>query len=121
METKPCSKQLKEGDIVIFFDQFGLEHNALLTAVHGERTITTFKEEGAETITEKVDNPSVNLVMVSPDTKREDTYGRQMERDSSVVHYMNQGAWGNFFCLPEEIEVAREACNKAKAKEFANK
>jgi len=119
MKQKLCERQLKAGDPVIFFDQFGLEHNALLTAIHGERYTYDKGIDKDPTVT-KVENPSVNLLLISPDTKREDTYGRQIERQSSVVHTFNQGAWGNFYCLPEEVEVAREACNKAKKKEYAN-
>ena len=120
MEQKLCERQLKVGDPVIFFDQFGMEHHALLTAIHGER-YTYDKGYDNEPTIEKIENPSVNLLLISPDPKREDTYGRQIERESSVVHSSNQGAWGNFWCLPEEVEQAREACNKAKAKEYANK
>lgn len=119
METKLHSEQPKIGDVVIFFDQFGMEHNALLTNVFGERRITTFKEEGKETVTEQVTNPCVNVLLVSPDKQREDSYGRQIERQTSCSHYSSSSAWGNFYCLPSEIEAAREACTKAKA-QYAN-
>lgn len=121
MKSELHEKQIKIGDSVIFFDQFGIEHNALLTNVFGERTITTFKEEGAESVTKNVSNPCVNVLMISPDQKREDSYGRQIERMTSVVHYSGSSAWGMFYCLPEELEAARKACNKAKAEEYANK
>lgn len=121
METKECEKQLSMGGSVIFFDQFGMEHNALLTNVFGKREVTTFKEEGAETLTEQISNPCVNVLLVSPDVKREDSYGRQIERQTSVMHYSQSTAWGNFYCLPEEIEEARKACKEAKVKEYADK
>lgn len=121
MKTELHSRQIKIGEAVIFFDQFGMEHHALLTNVFGERRITTFKEEGAETVTEQVSNPCVNILMVSPDPKREDSYGRQIERQTSCSHFSTSSAWGMFYCLPEEIEAARSKCNEAKAKEYANK
>ena len=121
METKLAERQPKIGEAVIFFDQFGIEHHALLTNVFGERRITKFKEHGTETLIEQVTNPCVNVLMVSPDTKREDSYGRQIERQTSCSHFSSSSAWGMFYCLPEEIEEARSKCNEAKAKEYANK
>lgn len=115
----------KIGDHVIFFDQFGMEHNALLTAVHGEthrsktfpRGTTEYTEEN---LVDCVTYPSVNLVLVSPDSKREDSYGRQLERESSCVYHMDQSAWGNFYCFPEDVEQARMDCLECKRRENAD-
>ena len=60
--------------------------------------------------TEGQEWPSVNLVFVSGDEAKDDQYGRQIERDTfigcladaierdtSVVHRMNQSAHGNYW------------------------
>ena len=120
METRLSEKQPKVGEFVIFFDQFGMEHNALLTAVWGDKTISSWKEEGSDVLSTRVDNPCVNLLIVSPDEKRDDSYGRQIERMTSVVHSCGQSAWGNFYCELDQIEEAREKCMKAKFKEFGD-
>lgn len=73
---------MKISDAVIFVDQLGVEHNALLTAVHGT--------------TDQFD-PSVNLLYVSGNTTESDQYGRQINRESSVVHTSSQGAHGNYW------------------------
>jgi len=44
-----------------------------------------------------------NLIYVSGDSAREDTYGRQMERDTSVVHKAHQPAGGKYWCWPDEV------------------
>lgn len=69
---------VKEGDIVIFADPLGKEHNALVTTVFGTG----------------MEFPSVNLVYVSTDETKTDQYGRQIERNTSVVHESNQYAHG---------------------------
>ncbi len=46
--------------------------------------------------------PSCNLVVVSVDKMKEDTYGRQTEHESSVVHMSNQAAHGNYWVWPDE-------------------
>lgn len=71
---------MKIGDAVWYVDPIGTQRAALLTAVHG----------GDST-------PCVNLVFVSGDEERHDSYGRQIERESSVVHESNQSAHGNFW------------------------
>ena len=68
------------GDAVVFVDSYAREHEALLTAVHGEG-----------------ETPSVNLVVVSMDENRRDQYGRQIEHHTSVVHRVNQAAHGMYW------------------------
>lgn len=72
---------LQNGQVVIYVDSVGKEHDALLTAVWGD-------PEGT---------PSVNLVYVTEDVDRCDTYGRQILRDTSVVHVSNQVAHGRYW------------------------
>ena len=71
---------MQVGQAVTFVDARGQERAALLTAIHGQD-----------------ETPSVNLVFVSDDPARNDPYGRQIERESSVVHESNQAAHGMFW------------------------
>jgi hypothetical protein len=74
------------GDSIIFVDTSRVEHEALVTTVHGsEYTRIT---EGKEVICQ----PCINLVYVSDLESKQDQYGRQLERASSVQHV---GAWSS--------------------------
>lgn len=66
------------GQKVIFTDPVGVDHDALVTAVWGETC--------------------VNVVYVSGDESRRDSYGRQVERNTSVTHGSTTG-WphGNYW------------------------
>jgi hypothetical protein len=70
-------KSVKIGDSVIFIDSLRNELPALVTAVWSL--------------------PCINVVYVSTDTNKGDTYGRQIERMTSVIHKSCQGevAFGN--------------------------
>ncbi len=114
METKQLERQLVVGEKVVYFDEYGLERDALVTAVWGDRTETT-NDDGAKHVSE----PGCNLLFISPDVKRSDSFGRQIERRSSCVHVMYQCAYGNCYCLPEQLEDSRKKIDKAKA-ELAN-
>jgi hypothetical protein len=41
--------------------------------------------------------PSINVVVVNNDENQTDTYGRKIERFTSVVHESNQYAHGNYW------------------------
>lgn len=75
------------GDVVVFCDEKGKDHNALATAVWGEDCI--------------------NLVFVSSDESRRDQYGRQIQHESSVVHMHD--VHGNYWRLPTEERVPYRA------------
>ena len=79
-------KDMKVGDAVIYTDRFGKDANAL---------IVTAWAKG---------NCAVNLVHVSLDETKTDNagYGRQIERQSSVVHKSSQGAHGNYWRRVDE-------------------
>lgn len=98
------------GDVVTFVDSVGKEHDALLTAVwrNSEANMQWFYDRVAEDDTEEnrknleralqnQKTPSVNLVIISKDVTKTDTYGRQMERYTSQVHKSNQFAHGNYW------------------------
>ena len=110
MNTKSLDKQVQVGEQVVYFDEFGREHNALVTAVWGERT-ETFKDDELIDTSE----PSLNVIFISPDERRSDTYGRQVERRSSCMSVKYQAAYGNCYCLPEQLIEARVKINEAKA------
>lgn len=116
MEITKELRQPKIGDHVIFFDQFGMPHDALLTAVWGDVGVRKYTVNEQPVVEDFY--PSVNVLLISPDERREDSYGRQIERQTSVVHSNDQSAWGNFYCFPEQKEAAKEKCIKAKNKEF---
>jgi hypothetical protein len=82
---------VKIGDAVIFVDPFGKPRPALVTAVWGQYATPTSSA------------PGVNLVIVSEDAARDDTYGRQIERSTSVVHQSNQPAHGNYWRAMDDI------------------
>lgn len=44
-----------------------------------------------------------NVVFTSGDEEKRDSYGRQIERATSVVHKSMQPAHGNFWCWPDEL------------------
>lgn len=71
------------GKVVFFHDSRGKEHEALVVLVHHETCI--------------------NLVYVSSDESRQDSNGRQIERDSSSQHKsMMGGVHGNYWRFPDE-------------------
>jgi hypothetical protein len=73
--------QIKVGGSVIYVDPTGHDRSALVTAVWGPPE----------------SNPSINVVVVNDDENQTDTYGRKIERFTSVVHQSNQYAHGNFW------------------------
>jgi hypothetical protein len=48
-------------------------------------------------------NRGCNLIFVSGDPAKDDTYGRQIERETSVIHRSGQPAPGNYWCWPDEL------------------
>lgn len=75
----------KIGDCVVFVDPVGVEHLAFVTEVW----------DGGNP--DANPNASVNLVYVSDDVAERDQYGRQIKRNTSVVHATNQYAHGMYW------------------------
>lgn len=71
-------QKLEIGGLVLFVDNRYRVHEALVTAIHGDP--------------EKL--PCINLVYVTQDETRQDGYGRQIDRETSVVHISNNSAGG---------------------------
>lgn len=78
-------KTIKVGDLVTYCNEKGVMQPALVTAVHGPSEYDAHP-------------PSVNLAYVSGNPKETDPYGRQIGRDSSVVHQSSQYAEGRYWC-----------------------
>lgn len=70
------------GDEVRYVDPKGREIRALVTAWWGDPSAT---------------DASINVVFVTPDSDKTDSYGRQTERATSVPHKSNQAAPGNYW------------------------
>jgi hypothetical protein len=70
-------RQPKIGEPVVYVDPVRVAHAAIITAVHG-RWCT-------------------NVVLVSTDATKTDSYGRQIERQTSCVHQQIQEAPGNYW------------------------
>ena len=90
MET--TKKQLKAGDHIIYVDPKGVRRDALCNIVWG--AVEAYKSDAGE--------PGCNLVFITNDETRTDTYGAQIERATSVVHKSKQPAHGNYWCWPSE-------------------
>lgn len=80
------------GDAVVFVDPVGVSHNAV---------VTTLFDNGDP---ESYPNPSINLVYVSDDGSETDQYGRQIKRNTSVVHKSNQFAHGMYWRRVDETD-----------------
>lgn len=87
-------RQPHVGNVVVYTDSQGEDLNALVTCVFGE--------VGADHDGTIISAPCVNVVFINKDPRCDDPYGRQTERDTSVVHKMDQQAHGNCWRWPDE-------------------
>ena len=108
------------GDIVTFVSPTRQPIKALVTAVHGDRSIEQRagriglwraeceasgkdKEYGYDEaywqaqLDAPLAIPSVNVVFVTPDDSKTDSYGRQIDRATSVPHRGSQPASGYYY------------------------
>lgn len=80
----------KVGEPVVYVDPVGQAHPALVTQPWGPTCI--------------------NLVTISRDSNKQDTYGRQIERFTSMPHQSQMPVHGNYWRFadetPKETEVA---------------
>ena len=84
-------KLISVGDHVIFTDTHRKQHSALVTEVW---------DSGVEQRRDSL--PALNLLYVVKDETRTDQYGRQIERESSVVHVDFNSAEANCYTLLNE-------------------
>ena len=78
-------KELKVGQSVVFYDSLRIAHEALVTMWFSDTCC--------------------NVVYVSKDEKKNDSYGYQLERYTSTGHKKFQGdtIFGNCWCWPDEL------------------
>lgn len=88
------SRHPQVGDSVVCHDSKGKAHNALITCYFGQNV-----DEDVEC---KFEIGCANLVWVSSDESRKDDYGRQTERQTSLVHKSSMPAHGNYWRWPDE-------------------
>ena len=69
--------EVKVGDAVVFVDPVRREHPAIVTAVWSR--------------------DCVNVVFVSTDENKSDSYGRQIERETSVGRHSESNCFGRSF------------------------
>ena len=99
-------RMLRIGMPVIFVDAERYEHDALITAIWGkpEGEKYTLAHEGVE----RLHWPCINLVHVAKDESRDDQYGRQIDRPTSVVHQDQNSAGGFCWRFPDEKQAQWE-------------
>jgi len=83
-----ATRQPQYGEPVIYVDPVGVKHDALVTNPWGPTCC--------------------NLVYVTRDASRRDSYGQQIERQSSCVHASVQPVHGNYWRFPDEAAKATE-------------
>lgn len=83
MDEENRGQSVEIGDAVTFVDPTGKERPAIVTAIW--RGMGGHAPHG------------VNVVYVSDDPARTDSYGRQVERSTSVCHQSVQPAHGNYW------------------------
>lgn len=76
------ARQPQCGEVVVYVDPVGMRRPALVTQPWGPTC--------------------VNLVFVSGDESRSDSYGRQIERQSSCVHVSVMPVHGNYWRFTDE-------------------
>lgn len=84
------------GQHVIYVDGYGKAHKALVTQWwYGDSLVQDYLS--------KYGDPGCNVVYVTDDKLKRDSYGTQIERQTSVIHKSKQPAHGNYYCWPDEL------------------
>ncbi len=86
MEKPDLTGKLFVGAHVIYVDPVGRQHQAFITAIWG---------------TPK-DCPLVNLVYANSDENSTDSYGRQIQRQTSLHHRSAYEVHGQYYMMPDE-------------------
>jgi hypothetical protein len=86
----------KVGQQVVFVDQYGKKHDALITIWWGQ------DDQGNRLPGNPEGELGCNVVYVCDDVEKRDSCGRQIERSTSVVHKSKQIAHGMYWCWPDE-------------------
>ena len=101
-QLRKATRQVEVRDFVIYTDELRLDHNAMITCVHGESYAV---EQNGEEFDQ---HPCVNLVFVVGDESKVDDYGRQIERYTSVTHSRQQTGGGFCWRFPDEEKPTRQ-------------
>lgn len=102
-------RKLEIGMGVVFIDEHYAEHNALITAIHGDPCGDVYRRADQAPEEEEHHWPCVNLVSVDPSEGAQDQYGRQLRRCSSVVHWRESSASGYCWRLCDEAMTGMPA------------
>jgi hypothetical protein len=82
---KPDLSGLRVGCPVVYVDPVAVRHEALVTAVWGDPAACV---------------PCINLVYIDSDETKQDPYGRQISRQTSLCHRSVNPAHGQYFMMP---------------------
>jgi hypothetical protein len=104
---------VKIGDHVLFADSRSRPVHAVVSAVWPKMKVVAAPDDpaaydGKKAVPDPDQAPSLNVVFVSMDEARHDSYGRQVERETSLAHVSAQPAPGMYWCRPEEYDPARD-------------
>lgn len=98
---KPCKEGIMDrkydnNSQVVYVDPRGEHHAALVSRWWIAPTeVATYRSETGE--------PGCNLLYITSDSTKNDQYGSQLERSTSVVHKSHQSAPANYWCWPDEV------------------
>lgn len=102
-------RNYSNGQQVVFVDRKGQRHDALITRWWAGTEPDPEREGsyryGLPTTEWIAANgmPGCNLVFVTSDGTKQDPYGYQIERETSVCHKSKQPAPGNYWCFADEL------------------
>jgi hypothetical protein len=82
---RPDLSGLRVGGRVIYVDPVAVQHEAVVTAVWGDPSNCV---------------PCINIVFVNKDDSMQDSYGRQIARQTSLCHRSVNPAHGQYFMMP---------------------
>ena len=89
-------RKYEVGCHVIYVDEYGKKHDALVTNwFYGQQTVEQYVSEKGE--------PGCNVLFLSSDEKKDDSYGRQSQHETSQVHKSFQPAHGSYWMWPDEV------------------
>jgi hypothetical protein len=86
-------RQYEVGQHVKYIDEYRKAHDALILIWW--HATEQYKSPSGE--------PGCNLVLVDPDPQKDDSYGRQIKRETSLVHLSSNPGGGNCWAWPDEV------------------
>ncbi len=93
-------RKYEVGERIIYVDKYSVPRDALITIWWGEQP--AYKKDGDPDA-----EPGCNLAFISGDPNRDDSCGRQIERETSVVHKTAQPAHGLYWCWVDELDESQ--------------